>query len=583
MILLLLSSGLLLFITFGMGLVSSQMLERLFGCTVPANLFDIFLLGLIGSFIYFNLLSFFFPVNFYSLIPLAGIGTIVLVQKKKRLPLVQQLNTNYRFLFRSRNLPLLIPFGVLFLAHAIFPPANWDSSGYHFTAIKWYEQYKVVPGLANVHARLAYNPANFVISAAYSFSSLVGQTIYPLNGVVALLFYAWLLKKILYTTATIQMLALLACALLLFRATLVNIAAPSSDLLSNLLLFYCGFRLYELAQRGKQPASAYLYILLFICFSLTCKLSAIPSLLAIPVCMLFYIEETHKLKLSLKLTAVMMFILLPWVCRNMIMSGYLLYPIFGTNLIHFDWTVPLNVIKLDYVFSKYGPHVSSEAEFTAIQQMDTVERVVLWIQHTYRDYTFGFLLVLASILSPFAWLVVRVAGKKIALLPVGIWFIYYLCFWVWIINSPEFRFGLAYITLSIFLPFMEVPFHFRLRENIKIVGLSLPVYLLCFHYIREAIHKDSFYTFTLADCWIKPLRSYRYFINNDIKTFRYVPLRNGIKLYISDVYHECLNVEGPCMIWKYGEIEMRGPQIADGFRNVKDEVKEYYPYIQSSK
>jgi hypothetical protein len=33
------------------------------------------------------------------------------------------------------------------------------------------------------------------------------------------------------------------------------------------------------------------------------------------------------------------------------------------------------------------------------------------------------------------------------------------------------------------------------------------------------------------------------------------------------------------MSWYYGEIEMRGNTIEDGFRNVKDEVRKKFPFV----
>ena len=91
------------------------------------------------------------------------------------------------------------------------------------------------------------------------------------------------------------------------------------------------------------------------------------------------------------------------------------------------------------------------------------------------------------------------------------------------------------------------------------------------------------YAFTISDCWLKPLRDKRYFIAKNktsfLQTFPSVNLGNGIQLYLPDNTHECLNANGPCMNWRYGEIEMRGTKIEDGFRNIKDEVKKYFPFV----
>ena len=46
---------------------------------------------------------------------------------------------------------------------------HFDSGLYHAQAIRWIEEYGVVPGLANLHCRLAYNSSAFILP--YNLSS----------------------------------------------------------------------------------------------------------------------------------------------------------------------------------------------------------------------------------------------------------------------------------------------------------------------------------------------------------------------------------------------------------------------------
>ena len=99
------------------------------------------------------------------------------------------------------------------------------------------------------------------------------------------------------------------------------------------------------------------------------------------------------------------------------------------------------------------------------------------------------------------------------------------------------------------------------------------------YYIHSVMQKGYFSQYSMAESWLKPARDKRYSQKNDLRTFPFTTLANGVKLYYADSSHECLNAEGPCMLWRYGEIEMRGNKIEDGFRNTKDEVKKYYPFV----
>lgn len=578
MLLFLLTSLFLFFNTWFTGVAAKQALEKWLAIQLVPTAIELFLLGLISSFVYFSLLSFFVPVNYLSLFPLFVVALIASSGKQPLLQLYQYIRETVVLFTKKENLLFVVPFVVLFIVHAVLPPSNWDSSGYHYDSIKWYERYKVVPGLANVHARLAYNPANFIISAAYSFTKVFGQAIYPLNAVLAALFYTWVIRKILLSNSLLQKMAFILAAVLLFKITLVNIPCPSADLLSGLLLFYCGIRSFELIKNGKQSFSDYWLLFLLLVFAVTAKLSAIPALVIIPFLFFFVIRKEKKPSLIVQSCAVVAVVLLPWMGRNLIMSGYLLYPVFGTNPVHFDWSVPDDVIKLDYVYSRYGPLVGGH-NLGELQRMNLGELLIIWLQNLYRYYFTGLLTVLPAIASPAIWLLFPLSGKTFSRPVFILWALSYFLFWVWVFGAPELRFGLAYVVLTMLLPLLEFSSYKTKSLQLPSWLLAVPFYCCCWHYTLAGIRKDSYYPFSLADCWLKPLRSYRYFVNNDMATFQSVELKNGIKLYLSDWQHECLNVDGPCMIWRYGEIEMRGNRIEDGFRNIKDEVRLNYPFI----
>ena len=64
---------------------------------------------------------------------------------------------------------------------------HYDTGLYHAQSIRWIEEYGVVPGLGNLHTRLAYNSASFCLSALYSFAFLGGQSYHCVAGFLAFL------------------------------------------------------------------------------------------------------------------------------------------------------------------------------------------------------------------------------------------------------------------------------------------------------------------------------------------------------------------------------------------------------------
>ena len=63
---------------------------------------------------------------------------------------------------------------------------HFDSGLYHAQAIRWIEEYGVVPGLANLHCRLAYNSSVFTLTALYSMSFVMGQSFHAVAGFMAM-------------------------------------------------------------------------------------------------------------------------------------------------------------------------------------------------------------------------------------------------------------------------------------------------------------------------------------------------------------------------------------------------------------
>ncbi len=579
MILLALASCLLFFVTYFTGIFIRDVLQKFLAVTIAANFPELFFFGLMAGFVYLNLLSFFAAINYSTLLPLLLLSIFIFSKKAVRQHFFMQARQTAKLFFAKKHLFFIGPLTCLLFFYWIIPPLNWDSGQYHYISIRWYEQFRIIPGLANVHGRLGFNPANFIISAAWSFTGIVGQPLYPLNGVLVLLFYVWLLKRILVPTPTFCNVVVFITAILLFRITLTNISSPSSDLLSGILLFYCGLKTYELLKAGKDSFGDYFPVLIISCFSVTAKLSAVPALLILPFVYFLILRKEKYFLVAVKCLLLAGIIALPWLARNFLLSGYLLYPVPASNIFHADWVVPHNVIQLDYIYSKYGPRTIT-VDFVTMQHMNIVQLTGVWFRYMYAHSFFSLLLALLAILSPLAWLAYPLLKKKIPIKIFLLWSIYYLAVWLWFINSPEHRFGLSYLILAIVLPVFECMPAAALKQRIYLAAVSAAMCFFCLYYPISVLKRDGLYHFSLGDCWLKPPRDYQYFKNNDIHTFPFVNLKNGVKLYLPDDRHDCLNADGPCMGWRYGEIEMRGNKIEDGFRNKKDEVKKYFPFVE---
>ncbi|HMH20718.1 MAG TPA: hypothetical protein VK563_03030 [Puia sp.] len=568
MLLLLADALLLVFITLSLGVLSVSGLEKLFGLPVPANILEIFLTGLIASGIYFNMLSFWLPVNFFTLIPLFILSLAVLWFFPAR---VRQIRYSIRhtleYVFSPPNRIVSLCLAATLIFYGIIPSGNTDSAGYHYLSILWYETYKVVPGLANIHARLAFNSVSFIIQAAYSFTRPLGQSIYPLNGVLTGMFFAWLVLKLLRTKDLRAGLIYAVLIFMFYRILLINISSTSSDALVDICMAYAMIRLYEILVSGKAGLSQFLIPTLVILYSVTAKLYAFPILSALPYIYFLLPKKEKKYPFFLKVSGICLFLYLPWMVRNYIMSGYIIYPFPYLIFFHPDWQVSFNVLKYN-VFFVYSdrPGVSFARWFFSPQLF------------SFRNWSANLLLLVAAILSPLYWLVLYGRSRKAIYSMLPGWLIIYSGLWVWLFMVGNFRFGAVIFSLSFIFPFLAWQHgHPERRPKRFSFLINLLFMLAALYYIKTGYSKPSTYPFTLADCWLYPLKDIRY--KNNKADFPYATLRNGVKLYLGDSKHECINTDLPCRLFYTGEIEMRGDRIDQGFRTIKDETLPYYPFI----
>lgn len=494
MILLLFDSLLLLFITTNLGLLASNGLDRLSHGRMVPDLPGIFLIGVILSTIYFNIISFWLPVNYLSLIPLLALSTWIYSRNK----------TAYRQLFfpATSYLLLLVPVLLLLFCYWIKPSTSPDSRGYHFLAILWYEKFKVVPGLGNLHGRLAFNPASFLISAAYSLTGLTGQSIYPLNGVITFIFLLWILARVFRYKGSWAGLIYLFLLIMLFRPLLAYMSSPSSDPLVLICIAYPLIRIFELLLSGETITFSNAIVpLLVTLYAPLAKLSAYPILPAL-FCIFFLLPRSdRRLSRIIPLLLIAVCIYLPWLARNYILSGYFAYPVPHTDFFQSDWKIPGDMMQIDYYYGKYSARsiTNTLQEFHHLQSLSFLRWFsrLLSFKWQLRAYVELFLL-LTVIIDPFIWVLAYLKPHG-ATRPQGRLFIFWLTIyagaWIWMVVSVDFRFGMIFLILSfIFALLALAPPGTEIMSRRKGIMASMLLLACTVYYLNGAVYlsRDTF-------------------------------------------------------------------------------------------
>ena len=595
MLLLLAATVLLIFSSLSIGIVIHRLLEKTFGAQLPCDLFCLLLLGVMTSTVYFDLISLWFPADWRSLIPLLAAGiAIVLILPRSAGQIAARIRQNVHYFFSGPRLPITIVALLVFVFYWLLPPANSDSRDYHYTTIRLYEKYKVIPGLANIHGRYALNNASFLIQAAWSFTSLIGRPVYALNGVLLAALFAGLLKRSFYAPGLLPGFIYASLLCVLCTPLLVNISSPSSDSLVAVCVAWPLLLLTEQAvlqpRLGSGKLAPQLIPLLILLFSITAKLSSFPVLVVVACSLICLPPKQRPIASWLKIGGIAALLYAPWLLRNYIMTGYLVYPFPYLNLFHPDWQLPLSVQHLDLYFLNVE---TKKVSGTTFSNPPTFPHWLLpWVENFFDQGTpLDPLFFLVGILSPLAWIPVFRSRHR-QLLPFLLWIIVYLGLWTAFLACPVLRYFAVLLCFSLVIPGLAFALPAarqqqataskdRRSPNNPVFRLLTPLYILAaIYYLASGYRKPSNYPISLGQCFIYPPKdkvNVLYDSQKQLPTFPYKYLGHGVKLYIQDTAHFCAGIDQPCTVTDYGDLEMRGPRLEDGVRMIHDKVLERFP------
>ena len=245
---------------------------------------------------------------------------------------------------------------------------HYDSDLYHAQAIHWIEKYGIVRGLGNLHVRFAYNSSAFPLCALYSMSFFTGQSFHVMSGFFALLL-AWQCVDIRHVYRrghfVISDFARLAAIYYLFTI-FDEVVAPASDYFLSTLVFYIIIHWLDIYAKHERSYVPYILLALLGIFAVTIKLSAAPMVLLsiIPIYKLMHDRSKEKTLAFWISVALGFIIVLPFLIRNIMISGWLLYPVTFLDLFNFEWEIPKGVAAYDALEIKtFGRGYNDVASF----------------------------------------------------------------------------------------------------------------------------------------------------------------------------------------------------------------------------
>lgn len=432
-------------------------------------------------------------------------------------------------------------------------PQQYDTALYHAQSIRWLEEYGVVPGLGNLHNRFAYNSAIMPLQALFSLKWLLGQSLHTINGFICcnLLLYSVVTNNLI-KGKTLRLSDFFKFSMIIYICLNRSyISSGVSDILAMLGTSYVLAKWSELNEKQSDDESPYCFLCLLCVWVATVKLSTATGVLLVVYPLILLIQR-RKWKKVIFYICFGLFIALPWLVRNVIISGYLLYPYSKIDFFNFDW--------------KMLPSVADYDKMEIIVWARDVKEVALyhqpiceWIGKWYEGYAWfdKGLIILGGVSALIALGIClkKLYDKRIA--DFVLYFVLLAGLIAWFLSAPNLRYGKIYLLLTIAIVAEKI--YAKYQTIIKtayllVIILEMIVYMKQITYLNEGVivEQEDYGDYPAYEAELDGITIW-------------IPEQGdqaGYSVFPSTPYGQVLNI-----------IELRGNDLQDGFR-VKEEYQE---------
>ena len=435
---------------------------------------------------------------------------------------------------------------------------HFDSGLYHAQAIRWIEEYGVVPGLANLHCRLAYNSSAFTLTALYSMEFLVGQSLHTVAGFMAMVLCGKALSVVQVFSRKKVLVSDFVKVALLFYISIIytEMMSPASDYFAMLFLFYIVLTWVELEERQEKNIATYSMLCVLMAVTITVKLSAAIMLLLVlkPAVVLLREKRYGQIAIYIILGLLAVF---PYLARNVILSGWLVYPFPSIDLFSFEWKIPAGEARYDAeeikVYAKGMTDVLLK-DLSMTQWLPNwfaglkgLEKI--WVLSSAASIGLGMIAVI--------WGLVKKDIKRYGLYFLeGVLIAGYL---FWQIGTPLVRYGYIYILA---FPFFTIGLWF-----VTILGKREKSYLLfAVVLLFFFVYKGS----NLVQSVVDSANQEYYVWQRDYETWAYDSYEiGGIEFYIPLESGQIGYDKFPGVPHERYDVELRGTELREGFRRIQ--------------
>lgn len=325
-----------------------------------------------------------------------------------------------------------------------------DTNIYHAAAIRIYEEYGLVKGIGNLQLHYAYNSSYLAFASIFSMKWLLGSSLHTTTGFLETVMCLYAFHGLrAFRQHKAHVADMMRIGILLY--TLVNVTRSMSPATDYATMFFALFIITAWCENFFEKGSELtVYCLLTVAavFAATLKFSSCLLVLLglYPAWCLIREKRWKEIGICLFGGCV---ILCPFLVRNYLISGWLLYPFEGIDLFKVPWKIPLEYLVHDADQIKVWGRCLYDVEKV---DMPIYEWLPVWWDHQFRYEKMFLGGVLLGTALQLLMVGMRLYRKQkirpqMAVLHLAVWGNVL----VWFLVAPFIRYGLAFLIAVVML------------------------------------------------------------------------------------------------------------------------------------
>lgn len=325
-----------------------------------------------------------------------------------------------------------------------------DTNIYHAAAIRIYEEYGLVKGIGNLQLHYAYNSSYLAFASIFSMKWLLGSSLHTTTGFLETVMCLYAFHGLrAFRQHKAHVADMMRIGILLY--TLVNVTRSMSPATDYATMFFALFIITAWCENFFEKGSELtVYCLLTVAavFAATLKFSSCLLVLIglYPAWCLIREKRWKEIGICLFGGCV---ILCPFLVRNYLISGWLLYPFEGIDLFKVPWKIPLEYLVHDADQIKVWGRCLYDVEKV---DMPLYEWLPVWWEHQFRYEKMFLGGVLLGTALQLLMVGMRLYRKQkirpqMAVLHLAVWGNVL----VWFLVAPFIRYGLAFLIAVVML------------------------------------------------------------------------------------------------------------------------------------